>query len=203
MVSHAFDKVVHVGQSFGSALSYTLAATHPNVTDGLILTGFSVNGSYLNQFLASLDVKLARLNQPLRFGNVSYAAVTQGLATLGSLAYNVSALTQELTSYNISLSELVSVFESTDLADFAAGLEPTDLPHMQDLPSGYLTWTDAGNNVYNFLYPPYFDMNLGLFAERTKFPFTLGELLTIGGGPMSAPDFTGPVLVITGSKFLL
>lgn len=92
-VSHAFDKVVHVGHSFGSALSFTLAAMYPNVTDGLILTGFSGNGSYLNQFVASLDTKLARLNQPLRFGNISYDAITQGLETLGSLAYNISAIT--------------------------------------------------------------------------------------------------------------
>lgn len=199
-VPHAFDKVVHVGHSFGSALSFTLAAMYPNVTDGLILTGFSGNGSYLNQFVATLDVKLARLNQPLRFGNISYAAVTQGVETLGNLAYNLSALTQELASFNISISELVSVFESTDLADFAAGLAPSNLPHMQDLPSGYLTWTDAGVNQFNFLYPPFFDLNLAVFAERTKFPFTLGEILTIGGGPTAAPEFTGPVLVLTGSK---
>ena len=43
-------------------------------------------------------------------------------------------------------------------------------------------------------------MDLGLFTERTKFPFTLGEILTIGAPPMMAPDFTGPVLVLTGSK---
>ena len=176
---------------------------HPNVTDGLILTGYSNNGSYLNQFAASLDVKLARLNQPLRFGNISYAAVTHGLATLGNLPYNMSAVTQELASLNVSISELLSIFESTDLADFAAGLDPTNLPHMQDLPTGYLTWTDAGSNQFNFLYPPYFDVNLGLYAERTKYPFTLGELLTIGGIPKVVPEFTGPVLVLTGSKLFV
>ena len=197
-VPHAFDKVVHVGHSFGSELSYELAAMYPNVTDGVVLTGFSANGSYVPQFVAALDLKLARLNQPLRFGNVSYAAVTQGLSMLGSLPSNMSAVTQELAALDVTMSELLSVLESTDLADFAAGLEPTDLPHMQDLPTGYLTWTDIGNNQFNFLYPPYFDMNLALFAEQTKFPVTLGELLSIEGMPMMAPDFTGPVLVITG-----
>ncbi|KAA6410673.1 MAG: alpha beta-hydrolase [Lasallia pustulata] len=199
-VPHVFDKVVHVGHSFGSVLSYTLSAMYPNITDGLILTGFSANSSFLSQFIASSDLKLGRLNQPLRFGNISYAAVTHSLAKLGNLLYNTSAVTRELAALNVSIVEALSVFRSTDLADFAAGLEASDLPHMQDLPTGYVTWTDAGSNIFNFLYPPYFDRDLGLFTERTKFPFTLGELLTSGGAPKAAPDFTGPVLVLTGNQ---
>jgi pimeloyl-ACP methyl ester carboxylesterase len=33
--------VVHVGHSWGSVVSYFLAAEHPNNTDGIILTGYS------------------------------------------------------------------------------------------------------------------------------------------------------------------
>lgn len=33
-------KIVHVGHSFGSETIFTLAAYHPEVSDGLILTGF-------------------------------------------------------------------------------------------------------------------------------------------------------------------
>ncbi|EIN11666.1 alpha/beta-hydrolase [Punctularia strigosozonata HHB-11173 SS5] len=33
--------VVHIGHSYGSVLSYELAAQHPSNTDGLVLTGFS------------------------------------------------------------------------------------------------------------------------------------------------------------------
>lgn len=119
---------------------------HPNVTDGIILTGFSANGTWAPQFVASCDLKLGRLNQPLRFGNISYTAVSNAVATLGNLPFNLSAITQELASINVTISELLSGFESTDLADFAAGLESTNLPHMQDLPTGYIIWNDFGGN---------------------------------------------------------
>ena len=33
-------KIVHVGHSFGSETIYTLAAYHPEVSDGIVLTGF-------------------------------------------------------------------------------------------------------------------------------------------------------------------
>lgn len=46
----AFDKVVHVGHSFGSIQSFELARQQPDLSDGLILTGFGVNGSFLPYF---------------------------------------------------------------------------------------------------------------------------------------------------------
>ncbi|KAL8948631.1 MAG: hypothetical protein Q9222_005196 [Ikaeria aurantiellina] len=199
-VPHAFTKVVHVGHSFGSALSYLLAVMHPTASDGLVLTGFSQNGSYLPSTVASWDNKLARLNQPLRFGNISYSAVSGALSMLGSSSYNLTAIASGLAQYNITLGEIQQLFQTTDLADFLAGAGPTDLPHMADLPSGYLTWTDAGSNQFAFLLPEYFDPSLLQFAESSKFPYTLGELLTIGSGPMAAPMFKGPVQIVTGRQ---
>lgn len=49
-VSAKFAKVVHVGHSFGSILSYALARDEPSLSDGLVLTGFSTNGSFLPFF---------------------------------------------------------------------------------------------------------------------------------------------------------
>lgn len=46
-----FKKVLHVGHSFGSVQSYVLTAQYPTISDGLGLTGFSQNGSFLSQFL--------------------------------------------------------------------------------------------------------------------------------------------------------
>lgn len=45
-VSCGFDKVVHVGHSFGSIQSYSLEVLHPGASDGLILTGFSQVSQY-------------------------------------------------------------------------------------------------------------------------------------------------------------
>lgn len=46
-----FAKVLHVGHSFGSVQSYVLSAQYPSISDGLGLTGFAQNGSFLSQFL--------------------------------------------------------------------------------------------------------------------------------------------------------
>lgn len=150
-VPHAFTKIVSVGHSFGSGLSYALAAMDPTATDALILTGFSANTTYFPLWIASLDNKLARLNQPLRFGNVTYAAVQQVLSMYGNVT--TDEINQYLAKFNIDLAEVEQVVKTTDLLDFMAGIDPTDGPHMQDLPTGYLTWTDVGSNqVTNTLF---------------------------------------------------
>lgn len=46
-----FDKIVHVGHSFGSILSYSLTAVDPSASDGIVLTGFSQNASFIAYFL--------------------------------------------------------------------------------------------------------------------------------------------------------
>lgn len=45
------QKVVHVGHSFGSAQTFTLALAYPEVSDGIVLTGFSQNASFASQFI--------------------------------------------------------------------------------------------------------------------------------------------------------
>lgn len=48
--SGGFGKVVHVGHSFGSIQSYSLAVLHPEATDGLVLTGFTQENAYIPLF---------------------------------------------------------------------------------------------------------------------------------------------------------
>ncbi|KAI4177132.1 MAG: hypothetical protein LQ343_000614 [Gyalolechia ehrenbergii] len=199
-VPQAFNKVVHVGHSFGSTLSVALAIMHPTASDGLILTGYSQNGSYLPTTVASWDSKLARLNQPLRFGNISYSAVSEALSTLMPSASNLTELANALSRFNITVGEVQEILQTTDIGDLFAGIEPSKLPKAADLPPGYLTWTDAGSNQFAFLLPEFFDPSILLSAEYSKFPYTLGELLTIGSGPYVAPNFRGPVQIVTGRQ---
>jgi hypothetical protein len=51
-VNQTFNKVGHVGHSFGSAQTYDSASMYPNITDGIVLTGFSMNGSFISAFAA-------------------------------------------------------------------------------------------------------------------------------------------------------
>lgn len=171
------NKIVHVGHSFGSILSYELASAHPALTDGLILQGFSTDGSSLPQTIAGFNIQSASTNQPYRFGAPSASAF------LGSLSSQYQKAFQNLGSFYTSGSN-----------------HDTGKIYAQNLPAGYLTWANLGANQFAFLAPPYYDPAMGEYAERTKEPFTTGELLTLGAQPPSAPDFTGPVLVLTGNE---
>lgn len=68
-VKHAFKKVVHVGHSFGAAQTYALANMYPHATDGIVLTGFSMNGSFVGFFQLGANFMIARHNQPVKFGS--------------------------------------------------------------------------------------------------------------------------------------
>ncbi len=199
-VPQAFNKVVHIGHSFGSVLTYNLVAKYPSASDGIILTGYSQNASFFFATVADWNSKLARLDQPLRFGNVSSAVVRQTLSMFVNPELNSTIIDKYLSKFQVTIAEVQSVVRSTELGDFIAGIDPTDLPQMQDLPTGYLTWSDAAANQYAFLYPGFFDPRILDFAESTKMPYTLGELLTIGVSPKTT-KFKGPVQVFTGSKF--
>lgn len=83
-----FSKVVHVGHSFGAARTYRLSALHPDVTDGIVLTGWYANETWLAGTLADWNVRLARLNQPFRFGNASAATSRRSAAFRGGQGNN-------------------------------------------------------------------------------------------------------------------
>lgn len=59
-VKQHFKKVVHVGHSFGSIETYLLTTLYPTASDGIILTGWSTDSSFLGQTLAAWNVHLAR-----------------------------------------------------------------------------------------------------------------------------------------------
>ncbi|CAM1505140.1 Fc.00g107770.m01.CDS01 [Cosmosporella sp. VM-42] len=62
-VSAKFDKILHVGHSFGSVLTYTLANMAPELTDAIVLTGFSQVFNFIplfavgNNFVPAKDIR--------------------------------------------------------------------------------------------------------------------------------------------------
>lgn len=66
LAERSFEKVVHVGHSFGSILSYSLTAEDPSASDGIILTGFSHIATYMPFFLLGGDFVKANSLKPLR-----------------------------------------------------------------------------------------------------------------------------------------
>ena len=169
-VNHTFSKVVHVGHSFGSAQTYALASMYPNITDGIVLTGFSMNESFVNPFIAGGNFQQANRNQPLRFGNIT-----------GTQAQNVLSMYAE------------------PLASFIFPVDLTSLPALQALQNGYLVTSNIKANKLQFFKPHYYDPAILELAERTKQPVTEGELLTLASLPM-INKFAGPVMVIDGGQ---
>ena len=168
--NQTFAKVVHVGHSFGSAQTYSLVNKYPELSDGIILTGFSMNSSFVGLFAAGNNLQQANLNQPLRFSNIT-----------GSMA------------------EMFINMYATNVFDYLAPVDLTTLPMPQNLPNGYMVPANAGANKYLFLKPMFYDPAILTLAEMTKQPVTVGELLTLGSVPMNN-SFTGPVMVINGGK---
>lgn len=62
---HHFAKKVHVGHSFGSAMTYALASMYPNITDAIVLTGFSQAPSYMALFALGANFAPVAVNPTL------------------------------------------------------------------------------------------------------------------------------------------
>jgi len=71
-------RVLHVGHSFGSIMSNVLIAKNPELSDGVILTGFSHNSSFPPGFPISSNFHLAKENRPELWGNYSTGILTWG-----------------------------------------------------------------------------------------------------------------------------
>lgn len=150
----AHDRVIHVGHSFGSAQTYSLVNMYPNISDGIVLTGFSMNASFVPLFTAGNAFEQAYLNQPLRFGNMSTAMA------LNSFTQTYQALTDLLAPIDLTT------------------LQPLNYP------PGYLVNSNAGTTNFLFLHNGNFDPSILFVGEKSKQPVTVGEALTLGSVPM-------------------
>ncbi|KAI5840773.1 Alpha/Beta hydrolase protein [Morchella snyderi] len=68
-IGYTPEKVIHVGHSYGSVLSNRLAVDTPELSDGLILTGYGHNSTWLQGSLVPWGFQIARLQDPVRFAN--------------------------------------------------------------------------------------------------------------------------------------
>lgn len=50
-ISTKFDKVVHLGHSFGSVMTYALSSMYPDLSDAVVLTGFSHIFNFIAGFM--------------------------------------------------------------------------------------------------------------------------------------------------------
>ncbi|KAK4542509.1 hypothetical protein LTR36_006761 [Oleoguttula mirabilis] len=83
----AFEQVVGVGHSFGSAVTQGVTAHYPSALDAAILTGFTVNSTGINVFLLGLNFAIANENQPYRFPTLSNGYIVSGTAVSNQIAF--------------------------------------------------------------------------------------------------------------------
>lgn len=62
-----FRRTVLVGHSYGSIISNALVARWPNAVDGIVLTGYSANATWLPMFITGTNNKIAAQHVPTRF----------------------------------------------------------------------------------------------------------------------------------------
>lgn len=106
-----------------------------------------------------------------------------------------------LTSYS-ALSEYANLFIANTAFHLANLNQPKRFPATK-YSSGFLTWPDKAGNQYAFLEYPYFDPAVLDRAEATKYPFTIGEFLSLAALPVVAPNFSGPVLYVAAQADLI
>lgn len=123
------SKVVHVGHSFGSSISETLISVAPTLSDGVILTGFSTNGTYAPEFFISTNLHLAGETDPARFGDFPDGYLTWGdeLANQYSFfhypEFDPKVLAEaEATKMPFGISEPLTATVVSKAADFAGPL---------------------------------------------------------------------------------
>lgn len=173
-----FSKIIHFGHSFGSVQTAQLSSQYPELTDGIVLTGFSTDGSFIPLFASGSGFETAKYNQPSRLGSPELAAPLD------------SVLSPDADPGIINTYGLTDYYAKPDT------FEPLDYP------DGYWVSRDTNNLVFDFLLPGHFDPEIAYYAESGKQPVTVGELLTIGSIANAPSMYPGPVLVFTGSADL-
>ncbi|KAF2621295.1 alpha/beta-hydrolase [Macroventuria anomochaeta] len=196
-ISCSYEKVVHVGHSFGSVQTFWLSALYPNNTNGVVLTGYSNAAEFFPYIVAGWNLHSARLNQPFRFGNASATgvqALAQQYGVQGDIVPGLTAILNKI-GVDVDTEEVRQYVASTEINDLINGYNHTIFQY--NYPSGYFAHSALTALQYAFLFPDQFDVGLAVESEKTKQPVTAGEIMTIGNAP-KVSQFTGPAFVITG-----
>ena len=166
--------------------TYGLPDAFHTLSDGIVLTGFSLNSSFMPLFLIGGNFVQANLNQPFRFGSI--------LPSSGSTTEEVAAAFRKPLDH----AKVEDILAEYDLIDYVAGLE--DPEERVAYADGYITNSNTGANQFLFFGPSgRYDPGIVIYAEETKQAIAPGEFLTLGGSS-SASAFAGPVLVLTGCE---
>lgn len=104
-VNTSYAETVHVGHSYGSIISASMVGMYPTITDGLVLTGFSTNSTWVPQTFAAFNPVIANVDILSRFGNTTSAYLNNTYLTWSNI-YNNQLAFFYYPYYNQSTIEL-------------------------------------------------------------------------------------------------
>lgn len=121
-IEQKFNKIIHVGHSYGSILTWSLLSTYPDVSDGAVLTSYIFNKYATQLRLASFGVELARTTDPELFSDFpngyfvqnSAAALQSGFfSTFANKTTGVGGFEPELLDYAFTIRQPTGVSDWT------------------------------------------------------------------------------------------
>ena len=126
----SFDKVIHVGHSFGSALTHAFLATYGNLSDAAVLTGYILNDHLAEARVTSFGLEYASQNNVTLFGDRSSGYMVGG--TLGALqtvffstqedaTTGIGGFETEVLDYAFSIRQTVT---TSEFIQFGMSVEP-------------------------------------------------------------------------------
>ncbi|KAK0643896.1 Alpha/Beta hydrolase protein [Cercophora newfieldiana] len=111
------DAVVLVGHSFGSLVTLTTAAESPELVEGVVLTGFSLNSTYQNHngFVEAVGLRVAAEQDPEKWGHLDtgYLTPVDLYANVGSF-FKAPDYSHEVAMYADSVKTPFAVTELLD-----------------------------------------------------------------------------------------
>ena len=168
-------------------------STHP---DPIVQLQVNLETAVIHQIV--LQLKSGAAVPGRKFTKVIYAGHSYGSVLGNNLATNnpTDIAAYILTGYGVSIIPV-----AVDLPQ--VGLFPAALyaPRFAGFPPGYLVTASApGRRGYLWGAPGSFDTGIFQMDYNDEDVVGLGELLSIGGGLKEAPNYTGAVFVVTGSR---
>jgi hypothetical protein len=101
-----------------------------------------MNATWLAQTLADWNLHIASLNSPIRFGNQTVSRSKTNTAWLGQGLISILQSALGAVGISLSTSDIWQEIATTELGDIINGWNATVAPVAQNLPTGYLTWSD-------------------------------------------------------------
>lgn len=126
VVLPTFTTVVHVGQSFDTAITHTLQAQYPELSDGAIQTGWLVNEHFDAFGQAAFGFQYAAEDDPKNFGDRgSWYVIPGAKNSFQQLSLAKALLDPRMLVYGTSIKQPGIVGES--IPELIIGLPATNL----------------------------------------------------------------------------